>query len=161
MDGPQPVVLDARVNRSRRVELVAAGLTLLVGLGIVAGAVAYRHRMAKATLFGGAVQSLAPDALTKSLGDVAPDEAATVAFTLRNLTDHPIRIQGAQTSCACTVVEGIPRTIAAGDAQDFKGVVHTSTKPGQFDGSFVLYTDDDNEPEVRLGYSGRVVNASR
>ena len=160
MDGPQPDVRVVPTGQTRRAELIAAGLTLLAGLAIIAGTVAWRYGSAEAALIGGNGRSIAPDTPMKSLGDVVPEETSSVAFTLRNLTGHPIRIQGAQTSCTCTVVEGIPCVIEARDAQETKGVVRAGSEPGRFDGSFVLYTDDDGEPEVRLGYTGRVIDTS-
>ena len=134
---------------------------MLTGSGLIAGTLAWQNRPAEANLLGTLGRHLAPDTSTNSLGDVAPDATATVAFTLRNLTGHPIRIQGAQTSCSCTVVEGIPCVISPGDTRGIKGVVHANKEPGQFAGSFVLYTDDDGEPEVRLEYTGRVVEPIR
>lgn len=150
-----------RPHPSPRVEWIAAGLTLAIGLGITLGMVVGRGRTGLAAILVGKDRGLVPDATAKSLGDVEPDATVTVTFTLRNPTDRPIRIQGAQTSCVCTVVEGIPCLIPAGDEREIQGVVHASREPGRFDGRFVLYTDDDIRPEVQLDYRGQVVAPSR
>lgn len=52
MDGPRPDVLDVPSNRSRRIEWIAAGLTLLTGSGLIAGTLAWQNRPAEANLLG-------------------------------------------------------------------------------------------------------------
>ena len=161
MHGPQPVVHVASAAYSQRVEWVAVGLTLIVGLGLIAGTVAWKNPSAAIAWAGNKPRGLVLDTTTKPLGDVAADQTVTFAFTIRNGTDQPIRLQGAQTSCTCTVVEGIPQVISPGGTTDITSTVHTSKLPGPFFGSLVLYTDDDDEPEIHLDYSGLVVAAPR
>ena len=157
MDRNLQIVPKVRIARSHNVELLTATLTLLLGIVIFAGSVIWRHHTAEAFSSKGLAKRLKPDAVKKPIGDVGPDKTSTVTFKLWNDSDRPIRIQGAQTSCTCTVVDGIPCVIEPGDSKEIRGVVHTDEKPGEFTGSFVLYTDDDRESEIRLGYYGRVV----
>ena len=160
MHGPQPVAPVASAAYSRRVEWVAVSLTLIVGLGLIAGTVAWKNPSAANAWAGSKPRGLVLDTTTRPLGDIAADQTVTFAFTLRNGTDQPIRIQGSQVSCTCTVVEGIPQVISPGGSTDITSAVHTSKLPGPFFGSLTLYTDNDAEPEIHLDYSGRVVAPS-
>ncbi len=42
-----------------------------------------------------------------------PGETATVSFTLDNVTNRPVTILAAETSCDCTTLQGLPITIPA------------------------------------------------
>lgn len=113
-DGDQKEVLARDVPQARRrvmswlvktLALVGLGLALLAAVGIhIFGSAA----SAPAYLRG---DGLIPDAYTKSFGTDWEGDRASVAFSLRNYTEEPIRVLGSNSSCTCLVTSGLPVVI--------------------------------------------------
>jgi len=148
----------AGVSFLRRKDLCAALLGCLAGPIALAVFATWRYGSVEAAVASAKGRTLFPDAAVKSLGDVEINKAAAVAFTLRNLTGHPIRLQGSQASCSCSVIEGLPCTIEPFATKSITASVSAGSKPEQLAGSFRVFTDDATEPELQLNYSARVIS---
>jgi hypothetical protein len=98
------------------------------------------------------------DERSKALGDIEAGSRAAFENRLTNLTDHPIKLVGAQTSCSCMVVENLPTTIQPLQTRSIPiGVEVPKADSGVATGSVRLFTDDPEIPELGLAYSARVV----
>lgn len=157
MDSLPSSVLRLRAVRFRRTDVIATAVMCLAGFGVLAGFVSQRYGSVASALASAEGRGLLPDAPTKPFGDVDANGTSTVSYTLRNLTGHPIRLQGAQVYCACLVIDGVPGTIEARGTRVITATVRVGSEPEQLEGSFQLFTDDVDEPAIRLGYTGRVV----
>ena len=157
MDAILPAQASSKRRTVFRSEVVACLLTCVCLLAAVAGFVGWRFGSIGAGLAYARGTSLLPDSGIKEVGEVGVNESTTFSYTLRNLAGRPIRLQGSQMSCSCAVVEGIPRTIEPAGSSVVTVTVHAGSKPEPLDGSFQLFTDNPAEPELVLGYRGRVV----
>jgi hypothetical protein len=97
------------------------------------------------------------DAPVKSFGEVALGATASLNYTLRNETSHRITIQGAQSSCSCTVVDDVPCVIEPGASRTIGLKIAAPIDKDEVAGNISLYTDDRDTPVIVLGYEGRVV----
>jgi hypothetical protein len=52
-------------------------------------------------------------------------------FVLKNVTSQPIKVLGIKGGCACTVTEGLPVNLAAGES----GKIQLSLRVGRFESS--------------------------
>ena len=154
---PTPCMI-AEVVQSRRKDAIATVLSCLAGLVVLTAFVAWRYGSVEAAVASAKGRSLLPDATIKSLGDVPANQTANFSYTLRNLTGHPIQLQRSQTSCSCSVVAGLPCSIEPRSTKTISVVVSIGSKPGALEGSFHLYTADSSQPDIQLGYTGRVVS---
>lgn len=90
--------------------------------------------------------------------DLGVLEAGTkkeVAISLRNISDKPVTIVGAKTSCTCSLVKGLPIVISAGESAD---VVLSVVPPArsQFEGKIVCYSNSKHAASIRCRYFARV-----
>lgn len=100
--------------------------------------------------------SLHIDSPSRATGKVNPRSESTINYKFQNLTNRPIRIQGAEASCSGSVVTNLPRTIEPYCTTDIVAKVNTGSKPENFDGSFLVFTNIEELPAIRLQYSGVV-----
>jgi hypothetical protein len=82
---------------------------------------------------------LVPDSYSKSVGDIR--EGVNVSFRLTNTTRKPIELLGANTSCTCTVVSGLPVTIPAGGAYLLGVTVNPKEDVKPADARIRIFTD--------------------
>jgi hypothetical protein len=97
--------------------------------------------------------SLVVDQPLKSLDGVRPGSRVEIRYLVTNVSNRPIQILGAATSCTCTMMENIPMTLAASESKSVTAKVRTCEDEPESAGSIRLYTDDLKSPELRLDYS--------
>jgi hypothetical protein len=97
--------------------------------------------------------SLLVDQPLKSLDGVRPGSRVEIRYLLTSVSNRPIRILGAATSCTCTMMENIPMTLASSESKSVTAKVRTREDEPESAGSIRLYTDDLKSPEIILGYT--------
>lgn len=98
----------------------------------------------------------APKAI--DLGELIAGEKKRVSIPLRNLSDKPVVTLGARTSCKCSVVEGLPVTIAPNSSSDVMLQISISQNTG-YNGSIMFYTDNSHSPTFEVRYFGKTPSA--
>lgn len=109
-------------------------------LGLVGWSWIYFGSIPRALAYASGDRLLA-DAKTKSFGTAESGVDQTVSFRLTNMSNHPITLIGAKTTCGCLVIEELPLTITPGRDHSFKVLVLTNLKSGDFVQLIDLYTD--------------------
>jgi len=97
--------------------------------------------------------SLLVDQPLKSLDDVRPGSRVEIRYVLTNVSNRPIRILGAATSCTCTMMENLPMSLAARESGSVTAMIRTRDDEPESAGSIRLYTDDLKSPEIMLNYN--------
>lgn len=143
--------------RGKRIHwmLTVALTTAFLGVGGTYGVFRFGSIAAAISYVGGA-RVLVDDDL-KDLGDVRVGDSSTLSFGLKNLTGHPVTIQGAQSSCTCAVIDGLPCSIEPGGVNYLLVKVTASSGRQYINGTLSVYTDDSGTPVIHLRYKGRVV----
>jgi len=90
--------------------------------------------------------------------DVRAGETRRMVFRLRNFTDRPLTVLGAETTCSCLSLEDKPPLVVPpkGTGQLRLTFALRDDAKGQFEGSMVYYTDDPSSPRLRAGLRIRV-----
>lgn len=150
-----PTVLERR--RSLRGVVVPVGLAAVALLAVMAGLRVYCGSFPAAIAYL-AGDRLLVDASSKTVGDVAIGERASVAFTLCNRSAAPVTILGVKTSCTCTATGDLPMTLPPSSSRTL-AVTYSprpSAKPGQVLETMQLFTDSRAQPTMPLAIVGRV-----
>ena len=137
--------------------VLATAMGGLLGPLLLAIFVTWRYGSVGAAIAAANGHVLMVDSPTKEIGDVPVETTTTAAYTLTNLTGNPIQIQGSRTSCACSVVAGVPCRIAPYGQQTVNLALKSGSKAQTLLGSFELFTDNSAEPIVNLRYSARIM----
>jgi len=130
--------------------LTAVLLTLAAGFarhrfGSVAASIAYLRG-----------EHVAVDEPLKSLVGIQGGSRLVVRYGLTNRSGHPIKLVGATSSCSCTAVEDLPKTLAAFEKQSVQVKITVAEDRSDFSGSIRLFTDDLDSQDVVLKYSVHV-----
>ena len=139
---------------------VAATLLLtLAFLALGAGYVRYRFGSVSAGLAYVRGARFFVDEPIKVLesGPVATLEP--VCYRLTNLTGHPIGLLGVTTTCTCTEVTELPRTIGAGETIAVRATIKIGGKNPPTTGRIRLFTDESHAPEIVLAFTVRVAGS--
>jgi len=139
-----------------RLTLLAFSLTLII-LGIGAG-----YGFARFGSFAAAMSAMRGDVLLvdqplKSVDGIRPGTRVALRYALTNASNRPIKLIGVSTSCTCTLVEGLPITLAPSETRSITATITTREGESVLDGSIRLYTDHPRSAEIVLGYSLRLV----
>ena len=105
-------------------------------------------------------ESITVDPGICQLGDGSLGEKKNVSVRLTNRTGHPVRIIGGDYTCPCKTLASLPLTIAPGETAPIQVVFTYYGFNGVFRREFVLRTDDDNQPFLKVFYQGRVVGGA-
>lgn len=71
-------------------------------------------------------------------------------FRLTNRSARAIRLLGAQTTCTCVVVTGLPRSLAAGELLVLQVRVRPDGRDPSFSTSIRIFTDESTLPALEL-----------
>lgn len=97
--------------------------------------------------------------LTHDFGTIQEtDGDATVVFKLTNEGDSPLIITNAQASCGCTSPQYSKKPIRPGESSEIKVTYHAKGRPGPFDKSVYVYSNDKSSERVMLTITGNVIN---
>jgi hypothetical protein len=88
---------------------VILSLTLAV-LAVGAGYGRLRFGSVSATVDSRRGQSLLVDERAKSVSGVQAGSQVVVSYAVTNISDRPVRLIGASSSCSCTVIQDLPKS---------------------------------------------------
>jgi len=89
-----------------------------------------------------------------------PGDASTVSFTLDNVTSRPVSILGAETSCDCTTLQGLPITIPAHGETSLKfRLTSSAAEAGRRFNSNIKLLLDTPSPVVALEIAAEIRSA--
>lgn len=99
------------------------------------------------------------EVMTHDFGTIQEtDGDAKCVFKFTNEGDSPLLITRAQASCGCTSPEYPKKPIRPGESGEIKVTYHAKGRPGPFDKSVYVYSNDKTSERVMLTITGNVVN---
>ena len=144
--------------KSLMVIVVAAAAivtTIFLGLSLYHGSA----RIALAALRGSEVV-VTPEAV--DLGDIEPLSTQQVTFRIRNISNRPIRIFGAKTSCACSTANlDFPVTLSPGKTLPITLTLKIGKNRSHFLEYAVLYSDSESNKRVELRIEAQIQSPKR
>ncbi len=91
------------------------------------------------------------------LGAGKPGSILEANATIRNVSDHPIRLVGGTSDCSCTSIRDLPVTIGPGESASVG--IQMNVPPadgGRLSRTVILRTDDPSHPILRFAIGCRV-----
>lgn len=99
------------------------------------------------------------EAMSHDFGTIQEtDGDAHCVFKFTNEGDTPLLITRAQASCGCTSPEYPKKPVRPGESGEIKVTYHAKGRPGPFDKSVYVYSNDKATERVMLTITGNVVN---
>ena len=144
----------SRVRSALRTTGVTVALTILFA-GLALGYARYRFGSVSASLAYLRSEQLLIDQANKATTGEAGGQVQ-ISYDLTNWTDHPVRLLGSSTSCTCTILDGLPMTLAASETKAVVATIVLDKAETRLAGSILVFTDDRRTPEIRLAYTVRV-----
>lgn len=92
-----------------------------------------------------------------SMGILEQGQRYKVRVPVTNVSRRPIKIIGAQTSCTCTTLTGLPLSLQPQEKQVLEIGVSTFGKNGALTARVELFTDDPTKQNIALQLAGTVV----
>lgn len=100
------------------------------------------------------------EVMTHDFGTIQEtDGDAKCVFKFTNEGDTPLLITRAQASCGCTSPEYPKKPVRPGESGEIKVTYHAKGRPGPFDKSVYVYSNDKSTERVMLTITGNVVNS--
>jgi hypothetical protein len=93
----------------------------------------------------------------KSIGEVPSGSKHLVSFSVRNYSGRPVRILGVKSSCSCTTIEDLPRTLNAGQTMTVPVTVDLPRSGETFLGHIEIFTDYPEQAAVLLRIRARLI----
>lgn len=97
------------------------------------------------------------DKSNHDFGEVFEGDPASIEFTVENTGKSPLIISSVQPSCGCTTPEWTKSPIAPGEKGIIKATYGTAGRPGNFNKSIAVYSNDELAPNKTLYIRGVVV----
>jgi len=88
------------------------------------------------------------------------DGDVTVKFEFSNEGDTPLLITRAHASCGCTTPEYSKKPLRPGEKGEIVVTYHAKGRPGAFDKSIYVYSNDAKKEKVLLTITGNVISAT-
>ena len=142
------------------IDLKFAVGTAVVCVAFVASSVGYgssRLGSASAVLQYLSGERLILDQHVKGLGDVRAGSQHSLAY---RLTNRPVRLLGAKTSCSCAVLGDLPREVAQSESVDIRISIRAAKMPSDINGNLTIFTDDPQYKMLGANFTGRVIDTS-
>lgn len=99
------------------------------------------------------------EVMTHDFGTIQEtDGDAKCVFKFTNEGDTPLLITRAQASCGCTSPDYPKKPIRPGESGEIKVTYHAKGRPGPFDKSIYVYSNDKATERVMLTITGNVIN---
>jgi hypothetical protein len=93
------------------------------------------------------------------VGDNSTDDQRVFNIQVSNHRDRSITILGGTATCPCMATNDLPITVPAKESRTIAVQINFPRRPGRFNRSFLLYTDDKSQPTVTAWFAGRVIAA--
>ncbi len=139
----------------RQLLKIGAGAAVLLALATGAFLFAFADPADALAWLRGEAITVSPSGY--DVGKGQPGEARTFRVRLTNRTDRPIRVVGGTTTCSCVATNDLPLALAKGETGEIAVSVKFAGSPGNFQHRFVLFTDDEQQPQVVARFSGEVI----
>lgn len=81
-----------------------------------------------------------------------PSGQAVVDYRLTNISDHPVMLAGAATSCSCTTVEGLPTVLESKQSRTLSARISADEMDDELIGAIQIFTDEPGTPVLKLSY---------
>jgi hypothetical protein len=94
-------------------------------------------------------------------GRAFPDERLRKSFSVQNVGDAELLIEGVTTTCGCTVARGYEKRIPAGGRTPLEVILETRQSSGRLEKSVLVRTNDPRTPLVEIKVSATVVARSQ
>jgi hypothetical protein len=88
-----------------------------------------------------------------------PNEEVGLSARLTNVSGRSIRLYGFETSCSCTLLDQLPKFLAAGSTAELEIKVHLPPLNGKFEGVVRVFTDSPTQDVLALRFDGIVRGA--
>jgi Protein of unknown function (DUF1573) len=150
MSGHEPPALPSFARNAIPVVITTA--VLLVALTTTA-TVRYGSPAAALAQLRGERLSVSPSVV--DFGDAPGGETREAAIDLTNRTEHPLRVVGGTSDCACTVLQDLPVTVAPGETRSVTVRVRIPAASGQFTHPVHLLAGDEQLWTVGFHATGR------
>jgi len=99
--------------------------------------------------------------LTHDFGTIQEkDGDVTARFTFTNTGDSPLLITRATATCGCTTPDHPKKPLRPGEKGEIVVTYHAKGRPGPFDKSIYVYSNDAKQERVLLTITGNVVSAT-
>ncbi len=95
------------------------------------------------------------DERDKSISGVRAGSQVVVSYALTNISERPVSLIGASSSCSCTVVQDPPMTLASSETGTVSVRISTSEDKPTLSGTIRLFTDEPRSPEIALKHTVR------
>ncbi len=102
-------------------------------------------------------ESMTVEPSVVDVGDGTRGEVRLFPVRVRNHTSRSICVIGGRVGCRCITTDELPVTVPPKAVCSFRCEFEFRGAAGKFQHSFVLLTDDENQPEVISRIGGRVV----
>jgi len=143
----------------RQFLLPAGGAGALLSVFAAVCLLVFDHPMTALQRLRGESITLEPN--VADLGSGQLGESRVFHLQVTNLSDRPVCIVGGTSDCACVATESLPITLAKLETQPIEVRVAFHGSPGQFQHTFLLYTDDKLQRVVTARFSGTLVPGER
>ena len=90
------------------------------------------------------------------LGSVRQGSSRTFRVSVRNLNSWDVKLLGANYSCTCSSLSGLPSTIPAGSMITLIAKINPRKKIGKLNESIVIFTDDPASRTLEIRIVGDV-----
>ena len=88
------------------------------------------------------------------------DGSVTVAFEFTNTGDTPLLVTRATASCGCTTPTHPKKPLRPGEKGQIEVTYHAKGRPGPFDKSIYVYTNDPKNERTMLVITGNVISST-
>ena len=88
------------------------------------------------------------------------DGDVTVSFEFTNTGDTPLLITRATATCGCTTPDYTKKPLRPGEKGEIKVTYHAKGRPGPFDKSIYVYSNDPKNEKVLLTITGNVISST-
>ena len=76
------------------------------------------------------------------LGTCCSGDRRSTSFTIRNLSERPLRVVGAKTACSCVVANALPISVPARESRTIPIQVHINRRSSDYCEPIVFFVDD-------------------
>ncbi len=153
------IVTTSAGKASPRSGLRMVGVTLglaAILLTLVAGYGRYRFGSVPASLAYLRGAAYFVDKPMQSLESGHAEMRVPLCYRLTNLTGRPVGLVGVTTTCTCTEIAELPKTIGAGETIAIRATIKVGGGKPSTTGRIRLFTDEIHFPEIVLDFSVRV-----
>jgi len=105
-------------------------------------------------------ESIVVEPSVSQVGEAAVGEQRTFTIQLSNHRDRPVKIMGGTTTCSCITTDDLPIIVPPNESRGILVRMRFQGRPGRFQHSVVLYTDNENQQTVTARFAGRVFEQS-